>query len=108
MTVMRTPVTTVGLCRYDRLPPERAVVLAWTQPGTRRRWHRQARTLVRRRSPRLAAGLRTMASGQGTSIDRTVEVWTGMHGPVRMVVADAMPLLARALDRLADDRYDAG
>lgn len=60
----RTPVTPSGLHGMDQLPPEEALVRAWTVPGRNPAWHRLTVRVVR----------------------------------------DAMPLLARALDRLAEDR----
>lgn len=63
----KTPYTEEGLVQYDALPPEEALVRAWTEPGPNPAWH-----------------------------------WA-----TRKEVRDAMPLLARALDRLAD-RHPSG
>lgn len=60
----KTPVTDNGLRKYDHLPPEEALVRAWTTPGSHPRWNEARKQEVR----------------------------------------DGMPLLARALDRLVNER----
>lgn len=106
MTAMHTPVTPAGLARHDDLEPERAVVQAWTDPGPSGWWHRRARRIVRDRAPGLFAAVRTMGRGQGSASARAASEWETASEADRRVVRDAMPLLARALDRLVDYRYD--
>lgn len=57
-----TPTSGAGRTVLDHLPPEVALVRAWTEPGSNPRWHRMCVQVVR----------------------------------------DCMPVLARALDRLAE------
>jgi len=59
-----TPTTARSHTKWDDLPPEDALVRAWTEPGRNLRWHRMCIQVVR----------------------------------------DCMPVLARALDRLVDER----
>lgn len=54
---MRTPSTPRGRAAYDHLPPLEAIIRAWTEPGPRPDWHRQAQGEVRRAMPTLAHAL---------------------------------------------------
>jgi len=103
--VMRTPVTAAGLRRLDILPPAVAVGVAWSRPGVVPGWHRLAQQHVARVSPVLGAAVSSVAGSPGSGrVADLVRVWAGLGRDGRLRVGEAMPLLARALDRLADAR----
>lgn len=56
-----TPVTPGGLRQYDHLPPDEAVIAAWTRPGPRPDWHRERVDDVRAGMPLLARALDRLA-----------------------------------------------
>jgi hypothetical protein len=54
---MKTPTTETGLRKYDHLPAEEAVRLAWQTPGPNPHWHTQMQAKVREQMPLLARAL---------------------------------------------------
>jgi hypothetical protein len=59
MGTERTPILRADL--YDNLPPEQAVLKAWTRPGPRPDWHRKMQDEVRKVMPLLARALDRMS-----------------------------------------------
>ena len=53
----KTPVTHNGLRKYDHLPPEFAIYMAWTTPGINPQWNAERKQEVRVGMPLLARAL---------------------------------------------------
>lgn len=90
---MKTPTTPQGLTQYDHLPWQIAVLKAWGRLGERPDWHVKTQLRVAKISPLLALALE---SGQAA---RLAVLWRSTPTSDRARIADAMPLMARALDR---------
>lgn len=88
---METPFAFEGLRRYDGMAPADAALTAWREMGPHPEWHRRARREVELAAPGLAAAL---ALGDRSQIEQALK------GPVPGAVRSAMPLLARAADRV--------
>ena len=94
---MKTPTTRDGLTQYDRLPATRAAELAWTQTGPHPHWHARTQTYVAKQSPLLAYAL------EAAQMDRLPAIWNATPTRDQARIANAMPLLARALQRATDE-----
>lgn len=97
-----TPVTKGGLEVYDHLPAFVAAVTAWDTPGRRPRHHRRAQGLVTHHAPHVVVYLVAGTHDPDPRMEaKVVQRWCELDPTVRRKVARAMPLVARALDRLA-------
>ena len=52
-----TPVSVVGLVKYDDRDPAEAIVYAWTKPGVNPEWHSRQVEYVRESMPLLARAI---------------------------------------------------